>query len=196
MPSSVTTRHLALLRGVNVGGHRRLIMADLRQAFASLGFRNVSTYIQTGNVFFETDDARPDELVATIQKRLLVEFGHEIAVILRDAATMARVVRDHPFSAAELTDDYRRYVTFLASEPARERVADLVGRQTEFERFHVRHREVYAAARKDAPRSGAGVPIERVLKMAGTARNWSVVQKLNELLAENGSARTPPAATR
>jgi uncharacterized protein (DUF1697 family) len=88
--------YLALLRGINVGGKNLIKMADLRAAFEAMGFTDVVTYIQSGNVFFRAPRQRRDELAAGIESKLSRRFGTELKVVLLTRAQLARVIDDAP----------------------------------------------------------------------------------------------------
>lgn len=130
-------RYAAFLRGVNVGGHRPLKMADVRAAFERMGFGNVRTVLASGNVVFDGGGHDPEkgdlpELTARIESDLERVFGYPIAVALRRVADLQRLVASDPFKDVAATPDTRLYITFL-SHPVRsgtrarpgKRVADL-----------------------------------------------------------------------
>jgi uncharacterized protein (DUF1697 family) len=114
--------YVALLRSVNVAGHGRLSMADLRQTFLTLGYTDVSTYIQTGNVLFRSPGRSASTLAAAIEAQLARDFGHAPAVILRTVPDLARVVATSPYPKKG-ADPSRHHVTFLAASPSKQRLA-------------------------------------------------------------------------
>ena len=114
--------HVALLRSVNVAGHGRLAMADLRQSFLSLGYTDVSTYIQTGNVLFRSPTKSTSTLVRQIEGQLEQDFGSSPAVILRTTAELRHVLATSPY-AAKGADPARHHVTFLAEKPSKDRLS-------------------------------------------------------------------------
>jgi uncharacterized protein (DUF1697 family) len=89
-------RYLALLRSVNVAGHGRLAMDELRQSFLALGYTDVSTYIQTGNVLFGAASKSQRKLVDEIEAQLGRDFGTSPAVLLRTVAELAPVLATSP----------------------------------------------------------------------------------------------------
>ena len=91
------TKHIALLRGINVGGHRKIKMDDLKQMFRSMGFKNVATYIQSGNVVFDAPQGQPDELSRSIQQQIEETFGHDVPVIIRSPADLKAIMKTFPF---------------------------------------------------------------------------------------------------
>ncbi|MCU1467400.1 MAG: hypothetical protein JWM72_3328, partial [Actinomycetia bacterium] len=107
-------RYVALLRSVNVGG-RKVPMADLRAVFEELGYTDVRTYIQSGNVVFDAKSGNPARIRSLIESELKSEFGMEITVLLRTPAELGKIVKRNPF-------DENAYVTFLDKAPARKLV--------------------------------------------------------------------------
>lgn len=103
--------YIALLRGINVGGHT-LKMERLRELFMELGFSNVRTYIQSGNVFFETDQMDRATLTATIEHYLHQALGYEVPVFLRTVPELEQIVESNPFQTLHVTDDMRLCVVF------------------------------------------------------------------------------------
>ncbi len=107
---------IALLRGINVGGHR-VTMERLRELFRALGFDHVRSYIQTGNVFFASDERDTALLRTRIEIHLRASLGYEVAVCLRTVEELARLVRLDPFKGVTVTPEMRLAVTFLAEPP-------------------------------------------------------------------------------
>src|SRR5437764_5133630 len=108
--------YIALLRGINVGGHT-VAMARLRGLFAELGLANVRSYIQTGNVFFESDAEDRSALRRRIEAHLQASLGYAVPLCLRTVDEVERLVALDPFRGVPVTPDVRLSVTFLA-EPA------------------------------------------------------------------------------
>ena len=169
--------HVAFLRGINVGGHNRMKMDELRDLCEAMGLKNVRTYIQSGNVVFDAEGADAgivgDELEGMIDR----EFGYDVDVMVRTRAELDAVVADQPFE--EPTDeDTKLYVTFLAEEPDAERVEELHATGGDAESFVVRGREVYSQLRKDLLGDGQFTDAGKRLGVSGTRRNWDVVTKV------------------
>jgi uncharacterized protein (DUF1697 family) len=106
-------RYIALLRGVNVGGHQ-VKMERLRALFAELGLANVRSYIQTGNVFFDSERADRDALTAEIEGRLLEALGFAVPTYLRTVEELERTLARDPFKDEPITDDMRLTIAFAA----------------------------------------------------------------------------------
>ncbi len=111
------TRYAAFLRGINVGGHNPVRMAELERAFGRLGFRNVKTVLASGNVLFEAPQGSPSVLVKKIEEKLKKTFGHEIRVLIRTIDELQELADANPFKGVKVTPETRLYVTFLSEKP-------------------------------------------------------------------------------
>lgn len=172
---------VALLRGINVGGKAMIPMTELRSLFASLGFEDVSTYIQSGNVMFTspTDDAQV--LAARIEERIAETFGSSAAVLLRTPAELSGIAGSNPFLGRE-TDLSKLHVVFLSGPPAAAAVGELDPRRSPPDEFSVRGREIYLHLPNGAGRSKLTIDyFEKRLGIRATARNWKTLTKLIEL---------------
>ncbi|MDX9881998.1 MAG: DUF1697 domain-containing protein [Prolixibacteraceae bacterium] len=112
------TRYVALLRGINVGGHHKLPMGELRSVMTKLGFENVVTLLNSGNVIFDAHRGCDGELEKIISVSLEKNFGFPVPVLLRTADDILDVIRDNPFGNIEITRDLRLYVSFLKHIPS------------------------------------------------------------------------------
>jgi uncharacterized protein (DUF1697 family) len=168
---------VALLRGVNVGG-RKLPMAELRELVESLGYDDVRTYIQSGNLLFRAAKRpRAAELEAAIEER----FGLGVDVILRTPANLAAVARRDPFPRAERA---KLHVGFMAAKPAASLVAALDGEPFLPDEFAVVGTELYLHLPGGMARTKLPDYVLRRLKVPTTVRNWNTVTKLVELSRE------------
>jgi uncharacterized protein (DUF1697 family) len=113
-------KYVALLRGINVGGHKPVKMEELKKAFESLGFQNVKTLLASGNVLFETSKMGTDILVKQIEEKLEQELGHEVGVLLRTMEEIQNLADANPFKNIEVIQKTRLYVTFLPERQERE----------------------------------------------------------------------------
>jgi uncharacterized protein (DUF1697 family) len=174
-------RYVALLRSVNVAGHGRLAMADLKQTFVTLGHDDVSTYIQTGNVLFRSPSKSITALTTAIATQLELDFGSAPAVILRRAPDLARVLAASPFPA-QGADPSRHHVTFLAEKPSRERLAAFAPPPSGKDELVIIGQEIYVHTPDGYGNSKlTGSLLERRLGVLSTTRNWNTVTKLAAL---------------
>ena len=171
------TRQVALLRGINVGGRRRVAMAELREALADLSHEDVRTLGQSGNVVL-TSDAAPDELGTALEDAMASRLGVDARVVVRTRDELADVVARDPL--AGVWDDPRRYqVSFLSAAPDAEVVQGLLAADVAPERLAVARRELYAWHPGGIQRSPlAALLTDRRLGVTATARNWSTVTGL------------------
>lgn len=177
------TRHIAFLRGINLGPKRRVSMEQLRKTLEEAGYEDVRTLLQSGNVVL-TSTATPATLERDLANTLRDAFGFEIVVLVRTRDEIAGVVASDPFGD-EVGDPARYQVSFLSAEPDAARIEELERADVAPERVAVRGREVYAWHPDGIGRSElAKLIIDRRLGVGVTARNWRTVTKLLELAEE------------
>jgi uncharacterized protein (DUF1697 family) len=173
---------VSLLRGVNVGGHHKVAMEELRKLYESLGLRDAQTYVQSGNVVFRTDARDFTRLSKRIADAIEQEFAFRPGVILRTAAGLRDVIAANPFASRRDLDPRKLLVQFLASEPpadARERILRI---ESEPEELRMAGRELYIYYPNGMARPKvAWTLIERILQTPCTGRNWNTVGKLLEM---------------
>jgi uncharacterized protein (DUF1697 family) len=175
-------RYVALLRAINVGGNNIIKMADLRRAFESLGFANVETHIQSGNVLFASAETSAERLASRLEKGLEASLGYRGSVFVLTPRQLKEAAANNPFDPERLENEQRCHLMFLSREPDEAHCAALMKLQGGDYRFFVQGRVLYYAYPKvsDGSRRRA-IDIERVLGAIGTARTWNVVNKLVEL---------------
>lgn len=176
---------VCLLRGINVGGHKKIKMVDLRALLLELGLRDVVTYIQSGNIVFDPSGKSESELISTIEAGIDEAFGFEVPAVIRSHEELARIIRDSPFGPVDLATEGTHYgVSFLESPPTEDRAALLETLVVLPERLVVREREVYLHCPNGFGQSKLpSNAIESKLRVRATARNWKSLIKLYELSA-------------
>jgi len=170
--------YAALLRGINVGGHNKVPMSALRAVVESLGHTDVTTYIQSGNVVFNSTKSVTS---AALERAINDEFGFDITVVLRTKAELRRVVKDNPFARADLKTVH---VGFMASKPSAATVRDLDGVHADQfapDEFAIKGTNLYLHLPNGMGRSKLPPYLDRKLKVPTTVRNWNTVLKLMEL---------------
>ncbi len=156
-------------------------MAELSEMFESLGFKNVKTYINSGNLAFDSNRTTGKRLAAKIEKEIEEAFGKTVAVMVREQKDIDRILGNNPF-AEEFVSHKEMHVLFMREEMPGQKAQQLLEVQTEDERFAVAGREIYCYVRPGVAESVLGKGfIEKKLKVQTTARNWRTVQKLAEL---------------
>nr|WKN37436.1 DUF1697 domain-containing protein [Tunicatimonas sp. TK19036] len=176
--------YISLLRGINVSGQKKVPMAELREVYASLGLAPVQTYIQSGNVIFQSAETNKAALRDQLEKAIQQKFGFEVVVILRTLDEWQEVASHALFSSGDETTNHL-YVTFLAETPDAERVEALTLPTDNGDEFQVTHKEVYVLCPNGYGRTKlTNTFFERKLKVQATTRNAKSVRKL-QVLAEN-----------
>lgn len=172
-------RQLALLRGVNLGAHNRVGMAQLRAMLAELGCARISTHLQSGNAVFSA--ATPaDRTAARIRAAIESEFDLDVPVLVRTASQLRAVVEADPFGSVA-TDESRYLVQFLDVEPDPDRLAALAERSYEPERYELIGRELFLWLPGGVHKSRLEPALRRIVGV-GTARNWRTLRRLLELI--------------
>ncbi|MDE2750094.1 MAG: DUF1697 domain-containing protein [Chloroflexota bacterium] len=176
---------VSLLRGINVGGHNKIRMADLRALYASLGFGEARTLLQSGNVVFETSEGDLTLVGRQIEAGIRRDFGHDIRVIMRSSADFETIFSRHRFSAEQLLETKKLVIVFLSGEAAPAAVDDLRSKNPGREVIHADGSELFVFYRDGQARSKLdNSRIERALGLQSTARNWNSCNKLLKLFAE------------
>ncbi|HMT08747.1 MAG TPA: DUF1697 domain-containing protein [Pyrinomonadaceae bacterium] len=174
-------RYVALLRGINVGGNTMIKMDELKAVFAELGFENVVSYINSGNLAFDTKKTSEDKLVSKLESAIEASLDKQIPVMVRAQPEIAGIMAANPF-AGQFESHKEMHVLFLKEEMPQEKFEELVAASTPPERFAVIDRELYCHLPLGVADSILGKSfIEKKLKLAVTGRNWRTVEKLTAL---------------
>jgi uncharacterized protein (DUF1697 family) len=169
-------RQVALLRGINVGGARKVAMTELRELFETLGYDDVETFIQSGNVIFSADKPSVDDIEAAMLER----FGIPVDVIIRTHAELAKTIASDPFPDA---DRSHVHIGYMRQAPARGVVQQLELASFTPEEARFVRREVYLHLPNGMGRSKLPAYVGRRIPIPTTVRNWNTSVKLMELTA-------------
>lgn len=177
--------YVLLLRAVNVGGTGKLPMADLRKLVTGLGYRNVETYIQSGNAVFDATASRA-ALAKALNAALAKHMGAPVEIMLRTHDELSAVIAGNPFVAEAAADGARVHAGFLGGPAAKDAKAGLERIVTQYpargDRYHLAADTLYlhlpegAADTKFTPNA-----LARILGVPSTARNWNTVLKLHAM---------------
>ena len=174
-------RYVALLRGINVGGNNMIKMETLRATFASLGFENVKSYVNSGNLIFETAKTDDGKLAAKIHDAIQAEFGFDISVMVRTVPEIEEIVANNPFEG-QFESHKNVHVFFLNEKLTDAQKALLLEQGSENEIFAIFDRHVICMLRIHILDSAVGKGfIDKKLKVAATGRNWRTVTTLAEM---------------
>jgi uncharacterized protein (DUF1697 family) len=182
--------HVALLRGINLGGHNKVAMADLRDAVASLGHEDVATYIQSGNVVFTTSETGTAKLAAALEDAIAERAGVRCRVLVLSAAELAQIAKDNPYSGEPNLRAV--HVVFLPAAPAPEMIASVAEAQAAAAQKGSRDtaqyvgRALFLHTPDGFGRSELATLLTRAARPlskqgAGTARNLATVRKLLDM---------------
>jgi len=173
-------KYVAFLRAINVAGHASVRMSEVREAFAAAGCRNVRTYIQSGNVIFESPARDHAKLLQNILAKLRNLLDGEQVIMLRTAGDIEELIRMDPFKDVEAGPGVKLYVAFLSQRPRSKPRSPLVSSQEALEAVTMSDREVFVVSRRK--KNGFfGFPnllVEKELGVSATTRNWSTVSKI------------------
>ncbi len=170
---------IALLRGINVGGHGKLPMQALVTLLEGLGARQVRTYIQSGNVVLQSPDPA-SVLEQALARTIAAQHGFTPGVLVLERAELARAIAENPFPAAE-ADPTTLHLGLLAAAPTAPDLDRLTTLRRGGERFQLKGRCFYLHAPEGIGRSKLAAAAERLLGEAMTVRNWKTVCKVMAL---------------
>jgi uncharacterized protein (DUF1697 family) len=180
------TVYVALLKGINVGSSHRINMEDLRKMFESLGLSRIETYIQSGNVIFESDD-KEASLRKKIEQGIETAFGFAAVVVLRTADELDGIIQRCPFSQEEISqaeesnsEGESLYIALLPEEPKKESVEKIKALRTAIDDIRFEGREAYILLRHSIRNSKLAVLLQK-LEGTSTVRNWKTLQNLSKL---------------
>jgi uncharacterized protein (DUF1697 family) len=174
------TRRIALLRGINVGRAKRVTMADLRALFESLGYRDVKTLLNSGNVVFTVPGTDRREPAARIEEAMTARLGFSARVTVITAAELATAVAENPL--LEVAGDPARLLVAVLNDPAhRTRLEPLARQDWAPEAMAVGRRVAYLWCAEGILVSPLATAVNRVLGESTTARNWTTMLKLEAL---------------
>ncbi len=175
--------HVALLRGVNVGGKNQLPMKVLTEMFCAAGCAGVRTYIQSGNVIFNTPAALAAKHASRITEQIAARFGFETPILLRTAGQLEKIIRSNPFLKAGAAEDHL-HVMFLDGVPAARAMANLDPERLPGDKFQVIGQEAYLWLPNGSARTKlSNQYFDSKLGTTSTGRNWRTVKKLFELMS-------------
>ena len=171
--------YVALLRGINVSGQKIIKMEDLKNAFESLHYEHVVTYIQSGNVVFGSAASNTALLQTQIKNKLLKTFGFEIPIIVKTLKEIEETIKRNPFKKIKAQQGEKLHVTFLSGNPAKAAGDSLAAIKNDVDEIRLIGSEVYILVRKGYGTTlFSNIFIEKKLAVSATTRNWATVEKL------------------
>ena len=174
--------YIALLRGINVSGHKIIKMDELRKSFGALGLGDVETYVQSGNVVFKAPKQSSEMLSKKMREKIARDFGFSVSVIIRSSEEVRGAIKNNPFLKQRGIDSSKLHVTFLSKAPEKDSLKALEALTARPDQFRYSGREVYLYCPDGYGRTKlSNNALERVLAVTATTRNWNTVNKLYEM---------------
>ena len=175
--------YVCLLRGINVGGHNKIKMADLKEALTKIKLKNILTYIQSGNLIFEGARSKPQTIANKVKKRIFEVFEIDVPVLCVTLEDFQTIARKHPFEnkASEIK---HLHVTFLREEPQRKLLNQLKKTTADFpDEYSLGQRCVYLHCPTGYLKTKlTNNFFEKQLAVSATTRNWNTISKMNALI--------------
>ncbi len=175
------TTLIALLRGINMGGHHKLPMDELSSLLTEMGLRDIRTYIQSGNVVFRSEAKNNAALAAKISAAIEAQHGFAPQVLLLDAEELRKAMANNPYPEAEAVPT-SLHLLFLAEVPRHGDLKGLEALKTASERFALKGKVFYLHAPDGVGRSKLAARAEKLLGVTASGRNWNTVCKLAEMV--------------
>lgn len=175
-------KHLALLRGINVSGHNMIKMEALKTTLEDIGFTNVVTYIQSGNVFVETEEESGFGVGFKIKQEIFKTFGHEVPVIVIGKNDLELCFKNNPFLKQKDVDTKKLYVAFISKELSSSAINELKISQFKPDEAVIDGNRIFIKYDIGAGKTRLDQKyIEKKLNVTATIRNWNTVTKLLEM---------------
>lgn len=184
-PQKIMTTHLALLRGINVSGHNMIKMDALKTTLENIGFQNVQTYIQSGNVFVETEEESTAKVGFLIKQEIFKVFGHEVPVVVIGKEDLEACFRNNSFLKEKDMDIKKLYVAFVSIALRSDNINDLKMSQVKPDEATIDANRIYIKYAVGAGKTRFDQKyIEKKLNVIATIRNWNTVTQLLKIYEE------------
>lgn len=179
------TTHLALLRGINVSGHNMIKMDALKTTLEAIGFQNVQTYIQSGNVFVDTNEENPAKVGFQIKQEIFKVFGHEVPIVVITKSDLENSFKNNIFLKETDVDTKKLYVAFVSIALRSDNINDLKMSQVKPDEAHIDESRIYIKYSVGAGKTRFDQKyIEKKLNVTATIRNWNTVTQLLKIFEE------------
>ena len=175
------TIFLSILRGINVSGQKKVPMAELKSLYEELNLKNITTYIQSGNVIFKNQNAK--DLSQKIEKKIFEKYNFNVPVIIRTTNEMQVLINENPFLKEKNIDPDKLHITYLAENPKQENIENLKKYNYQPDRFFISGKEVYLFC----PNGYGSTKLttnffENKLKVPASTRNWRTTNELLKIM--------------
>lgn len=175
-------KYIALLRGINVSGQKKILMKDLVLLMEKEGFKEVETYIQSGNILFETSLKSQKEIADKISRAILKKYKFEVEVLVFSEKYLKLVIDKNPFPKRTDFDEKKMYVSFLADKPTKEKLAELSKVKSGEDIWEYQDFQLYFYCPGGYGKTKfSNNLVENKLKIVATTRNWNTVNTLYQM---------------
>lgn len=172
-------KYIALLRGINVGGNKKIKMVDLKDLLTANGFENIQTYIQSGNILFEHSTKTAAVLRHEMRNLIQEKYGFEVKIIIKTTTEIEKITNEIPDFVAQDLPLNLVFAMILDAIPEKENVEKLLNQNISPDIIAIKNDVIYLAAPNGASNSKlTNNFIEKQLKVSGTTRNYKTMQKL------------------
>jgi len=180
--------YISMIRGINVGGQKKIKMADLKLLYESLDFQNVRTYIQSGNVIFEYTDTNLSILAKIVEEKILHTFDFHVTVFMKTIEDLKEIAKNNPFLNDRKEDINKLHVTFLSHKPNQSSIDEIVNYECRPDEFYLNCKEIYLFCPNGYGRTKLSNNFfESKLNLSTTTRNWKTINKLIDIASNNSS---------
>jgi len=175
--------YISLLRGINVSGQKKILMANLKVLYEQLNFKNVQTYIQSGNVVFDFDEKNSNQEIAQLIEDAITEhYGFNVPILIRNSVELQNTINKNPFVMEAESNPAQVLVTLLSASPKEDNLRKLVGVNFPPDRFAIHDLDIYIHCPQGYGNSKLSNNFfETKLKIQATTRNWKTINKLLEM---------------
>jgi uncharacterized protein (DUF1697 family) len=174
--------YISILRGINVSGHNIIKMDALQELYKSLGFKNVQTYIQSGNVIFQDTSSDIQNLEKKISEKITVTLGLKIPLLVKEISEFKEISRHNPYLTGRIEDINHLAVTFLSSKPLQQDIDKISTLNFPPDEFIINDKAIYLFCPNGFGNSKLTISFfENKLKVHATTRNWKTTIKLLEM---------------
>lgn len=179
------TTYISILRGINVSGQKSIRMKSLKELYEKLGFEEVKTYVQSGNIVFRSSELNAERLEEKISRQIIKEFGFEVPVMVMSMEQLKKIISNNPLSKDPRKEPAYLHVTFLASAPPEVRMNMIENKKSEGEAIEVSGKAVYLYCPNGYGKTKLSNNfLESILQVTATTRNWKTTQQLYKIAEE------------
>jgi uncharacterized protein (DUF1697 family) len=175
--------YISMLRGINVSGQKRIRMAELKSLYESLGLESVQTYVQSGNVVFESEEQDTEKIRKSIEAQIEANYGFSVPILIRTSDDFLRLIGSKHFRKERSENPTRVMVTFLFEQPEHARLIELSVPENDTCEFVIADQEIFLHCPNGYGRSKLSNNFfEKKLGVVATTRNWKSVNALYEIV--------------